>query len=207
MSPLPLQNELLTRALVQSLGLKGGLTMSLDEILVPVSVVQDLTEGPHQIPQPCAAGGNQGAAGAGRFSFVAVQPGGGNILAVDKVVFHNETGATARCTVLRLAPSDIAAMTLNSRAGLVALNRNQIDAATNPRVASDVLTLDHNTSAIGSVIGFINANTGEQALYEFPFGAYLRGDDRFGAAAYGLVQNTVNTALRATFYCREFRAQ
>lgn len=124
--PTKLTNSDASRALEAEYGTKGRLVvLGLDEVVVPVAEPADHAgRSPWASRYPGAQQRSQAAAGAGRFSGVAITPGGNTILVVDKVALDNVTGANVGMNICFVTEATLqgGAVTLVGSAGLVQLN-------------------------------------------------------------------------------------
>jgi len=191
-------------ALAKAFGLKGRVTVQLDDIIIPTTEVGSLEETPFQQWTPCTGETQQPASGAGNYSFISVEPGNNKILGVFRIDVVN-LGAGAQSLHVRLmAPSNIAAVTTSATAQLLAGVGHYTASTTPPRTTSLVRRGLH-TAVAGNGVARITCLANTMASIEFPGGFFMDGNDPNGVAALTVWDLAANEALTACFYCKEFR--
>lgn len=108
-----IQNADASERLREQFDLKGRVSASLDELIVPVTDVGDFAgKSPYEADTRLYGGGaaRQAAAGAGRIGYVCITPGAGTLLVVERVFFTNS--AANQVYDIRLqAPTEVVGTT------------------------------------------------------------------------------------------------
>jgi len=199
--PKPLQQSVITAALVRALGLKGKFGLELDETAVVTVQGLDLEFTPYQrqfvacgeglIQQPVVA----------ENSYVGVQASTGVILAIDGL--HLSAGAGIEMSLQRLTAANLVTIGApGAISPMKSFDGNDPPAATGPRVTSTIFRNSF-AGAVGDRVALWAVSTADISI-PFPNPYILRGDDPAGLNALAVVGLTVNQAVRASFFCREF---
>jgi len=199
--PIPAQWPGIANSLQKWFGLKGGIRLSVDEIIVPTASVL-LEDSPWASSIPCAFQ-NTTAALAANHSFVSVQPSRGVILRVISVTVKNVTGAAQNIIVRIQDPADVALMTDVNAIALTNLLKPIDDAGAVNRVGSLLIRSNHTAPSGGRIADF-HVPDADTYTYVFRAPVYLDGDAKGGIGRCSVNTLALNAALGATFECREY---
>lgn len=200
--PSPINQELITRGLVDTLGLKGRFRLIVDETAVPTFQVGDLERSPFTTTKILGAGDLQAAVVAEN-SYVFASPSLGTILCIDAIEVTNL--GIGRFTINRLTAANLAtAGAPTSITFMRDFNALEPPQANGPRLNATVNTLTF-IGGLGDEIyeGRVLANTTQ--VIRFPNGYYLHGSDPAGINGLAVINAVVNIGITANFFCREFR--
>jgi len=196
-------------SLQRSLGLKGSVKPSIDEVLAGTLQLQDVERGPWAASRSVGIEAVQGGIVA-NLAQILIRPGRGTVLRVDKVEVTNENGAgiLMRLLVLLTAPVDYNTYALNIPTPLANLHETFVrDASTNAVVASS-LTRATNPSALGVFLGqYIIQPDSSREISFAPNGVFLDGDilsstEDPGALIFAHSQD--NRQIRTSVFGREY---
>jgi hypothetical protein len=191
----------LVQAAAQFLGLKGDLPMQVDEQLLSIISMGELTDSPYlRYAIPVA---EQGAVTAVALenSYVCIQPSAQVALQIKQILISN---AEAVVQFISIAISTAAQI---ATAGL-ASGPNVVDFA-NPIAGtlrgSIIRTGTHTDTGQGNQIIVVRVAAGETFQLTLPDpGIILYGNDEGGIPALSLINNIANEGLRAAFIGREW---
>ena len=189
MSPVTVQTIKQLRELKEKFGIFGGFRLQLDETVVPVAIVEDITRDIDSIDVPCFAGQDR-AAVAAEYSHVSLYnpPDSGLLVIVDEIwVSANPTN------FVQLRSGARAGTTVNpSFRDSRAWSRASI-----PQVPQTRLMHHTNALVLGDLrVGPLLATTGESSIFR-PDITLAENED------ISIVSITVNQALRVVFMFRE----
>jgi len=200
--PVDIQNAEASSSLVAGLGIKGGLRLKLDETIVGVEVIGDLTKGSPYASVKKIGGVRAQAAVALEISAISIEPGPGGILVIDQISVDNIQGADANFEIRVLTAAQIASITTVNSSLAFDFNSPFIAGA----IARDgaLLRSLSDAVAIGPVVLQMNVLTGERGVYDLPGGYALYGDDPIGPVALTVWNSAINLAAQASFIGRVY---
>ena len=204
-----LQDPGVTDALVRAHGIKGRYVVGAEEVLFPVSVVEDLQVSPFAANRrPCANRRASGAAGAGVFSLIGARPPRGLVLALRAIDIQNNTGEDAEYSI-RFAQGPVAAITELSSLLFADLNARDARVAAGPGPPSVGSLGLSATAASGSpagtrLISHHNVPAGGMLRVDFPGGFFLNGDAPAGPGTFWLTILTANATCSANLWAEEY---
>jgi len=196
-------------SLQRSLGLKGSVKPSIDEVLAGTLMLQDVESGPWAASRSVGIEAVQGGV-AGSLAQILIRPGRGTVLRVDHVEVTNENGGGVlmRLLVGLTAPVDYNTFALGAIRPLANLHETFVrDAAVNSIVASN-LTTATNPAFLGSFIGqYIIQPDDSRDISFAPNGIFLDGDvlnaqGDPGALVFAASQE--NRQIRTSVFGREY---
>lgn len=199
--PSPINEGQVTRGLASLFALKGRFRLQMDETEVAVVITSQFDRSPFQLTKPCGAGIVTAAVVAER-SYVSVSPSAGVILCIDKIILGTLSVVQR---VQRLTAANF--VTLGAPTAIFDLrdfNAIEPPQANGPRTSSVIESYTH-ANTLGDTIGEYRTAASEFQTIDFPDGYFLYGDDPAGIDGLAVVTDSTNSALRATFFCREFR--
>jgi len=199
--PSPINQGLITRGLVELLGLKGKFGPQADETIVATIVVDEFRRSPFQATKPCGLGDAVGAV-ALENGYVGVLPNSGVILCIDRIIVSQ--GATQPVTIRRLTAANLVTIGAPFASQFLRdFNNIEPPQANGPRTSS-LLETNSFAGAVGDEVATSTALANNQVFFEFPDGYFLHGDDPAGINMLAVV-GIVNLGITASFSCREFR--
>ena len=199
--PSPINEGLVTRGLASLFALKGRFRLQLDETEVPVILTSQFDRSPFQLTKPCGGGLNRAAVAAER-AYVFVSPNAGVILCVDKIILGT---LSVVITIQRLTVANIATLGAPLDTNFLRdFNAIEPPQANGPRTSS-VIQSNTNANVLGDTVAELRTEASVLQTIDFPDGYFLYGNDPAGIGALAVVADSTNSALRATFFCREFR--
>jgi len=204
---LPVQNAETAKALTGALGLKGQIKLDLDEVMVPVTVVEDLTRSnPYSSREPFSFI-RAAPAVALRNAAVTIEPGAGDdrIVVIKRINITPLSGVNGDYRVLILTPALIAAANTSFSGQAIDFNSPFLAGAI--KESSPLGRAIDNATVVGTLIDRVFVLTGTTAFIEFPLGLALYGDDSSGPIALAVFDGTVNQSLAVTFLGTLFRAK
>lgn len=204
--PKPIQGPDLSAALVKANDLQGKLTLLLDEVVVPVSIAQDLTgatKSPFRKPLPVGMSLAQGAGGAGVFSMAGIRPAAGTVIVVEQCEILNSSGGVFGAEVRFLTAAQFGAITVGFSGPIPAFNRLQPSGGGIPRGMATQFRAT-NAGAIGTIMTQYRLRQDETFSADFPGGIALYGDDPQGAPAVVVSAAGANSPVAVDFYATEY---
>lgn len=200
--PSPVQTDLVSKGLVNILGIKGRYGQFLDESVITTIQATDFDDSPFQIAKPAGASAVS-AAVAAQNAYVSVSPTVDVILQVVSVTLAS--GALGTVVLQRLTAANL--VTLG--APLAVFNLRDFNAvepppATGPRLASVLETRTH-IGVLGDEVARFVMQGNVPFTFTFPNGYFLIGNDQAGINALAAAHVNVNIALTASFTCRIWR--
>lgn len=196
--PKNINNAEAARALVEQFDLKGRVTLLMDEMVVPVVNIADLTAQPAGGVR-CGRQFSSGAGGATEFSYTGVQAAPGTKLVCHGFELPRSSSGLFRIHVLTAA--DVAAMTGSSLNNLFAFDRPGPDPAI---IASQVINGTDTTNTLGSARSISIIRQPTNGTYFAHLDYTLYGDNLVDEAAIMVINQTINQSLEAAVFCTEF---
>lgn len=190
--PIQIQNADSSERLRNAFGLKGHVSTSLDEIIVPTADVGDYDgKSPWEARRIGGDTLEVVAAGVGRYGYVVITPGAGTKLVVESITCVNLTGASVVMSLKLFRPADVqGTTTLTTPAGC--WNLPISPAAFIPQMAAFSRTIHHNVLGIGAVIQEMYSVNTQTHDFRIPRGIVLDGTDPLGPISVGVMCNTAN---------------
>jgi len=193
--PKNINNADAAQALVAAYALKGSVRLELDEMVVPVAIVDDLSPENRLVElRPCGAFITQPSV-AGEFGYIGVQTQAGFALECQFMDAFNSGAGDQAVTIVLLSSANIT--TIGISAGAM--------------VAKD---LPKDSNSVGSQFFFasdateVGVELGQYVLAgdsttRIPIGVTIYGVDNPNRVAVALRENDANVILRATAVCVE----
>jgi len=193
--PKTINNADAAQALVRAYALKGRVNLQLDEMVVPVSIVDNLAaEGTPIELRPCGANVNRTAVAA-EFAYVGVQTQDGLALSVGHFDVLNTGAGVGLVRIVLLSAANLT--TIGITAGAMVAKDLPKDSNS---VGSQFFTATDATS-IGVFLG-IYALT-PTSTTRIPIGVTIYGRDNPNRVAVALVNNSQNSAVQMVASCVE----
>lgn len=208
MSPKRAQGAGQARSLARAFDLSGAVSLSVDEVAVPVAIIEEIGETPWQDTRPGYGTFADGAAGAGRISSVGISAAEGHILAVRAIWLMDTSGAARNVRVTKNGRDsfDTANDPQNlEQTPILWTNTTQQNTTQQPRLASELIRGDHDALQ-GS--RFFQCELGAGQTLEIPIrgGIYLYGGGVQGGDIIQVQPTSANEEIRAAFDVVEFEA-
>lgn len=200
--PSPIQDPGESQALVNLFGIKGRLPLNLDNVVVPVALVADLTNTPYSAIGRGNAARRQGAAGAGTYAAIAIEPGPGLICRVDTLTIENVAAGVREFEVRALTPAQWAGVTSVANGQAIDLNSPYTAGALPERLAS-ICHSCHIAAVVGNIL--LRITMPQQTTQTFDLGLCLYGDDSVGPIRLGTWLLTANEECNVSYTISEFK--
>ena len=200
--PMPINWPGDSNAVRQLFGLKGRVTLGLDESVVPVVIIGDADQSPW--------GGSLNV-GRGAFidplpalnAYAVAQPGGGVVLRIDQINIGNDTGTVIDWHLNLLTPAQIATLTIATTFNFQNLQSPiQADGALD-RTAS-VLLEANVAGIIGTQIDAGTLPANDHDVIPLPNPVYLDSAAAGGVGGLAIIADVVNTGILVAFNGREY---
>jgi len=198
---LPIQNAESSKALAASLGLKGKIRLSVDEVEVPAVITDYLPNTPYSAIIPIGCSGAAGPV-AVNFSAISIEPGSGGILVIDRIEIANTSGSDGDFNIRVLTQVDVGVFTTVSSAQ--AFNFNSPLDGGGVRTNGALCRVISHTAILGATILRHSVLDNTTYAVELPGGYALYGDDPRGFVALVVWGTTLNEGIIVNFYGRVF---
>jgi len=201
---IPTQRAEIARALADLFVLKGKMPLGIDEVVVPVAMVADLTETPYlRYAAPVGRATTQ-AATAANFAYVMVRPGAARVLQIHAVLIRNPDVAAQTFSIKIGTAAFVAQLDTVASAGRLIDLANPIAntlVSSLLQTALDVAGTDTGSNSIISV----DIPAGSSLYVPLPDpGISLYGNDEGGTPALAVKCSTIALGVGASFYGREW---
>jgi len=202
--PKIIQNADISEQLAQLFGLKGRVSLNLDETVVPVTILGG-AEDPNPYRAQTIVGGHRGqlALGAGVYGGESIRAGAGCVLSVYKISLVNLSANPCQYMIGRMTSTQTATPTENATNNVQAFNRQFYPGGV-PRGQSLLRDLQHNAT-VGTRLMTRYLAAGSSDDIPWPFGLHLFGNDPNGLAEIVVWNETVNEPVHATWQALEYR--
>jgi len=192
--PKQINNADAARLLVSQFDLKGKVALALDEMIVPVIIIGDLSASAGG--RRCGRNFAQGAGGATLFGFSGVAAVEGVNLLVHQITIANLVTQESSYAIKRYSAADFATIVV-ARNNLFAF-----DSPDDSNVASNVWNGLHTASTLGDPIVRVNVLGFSTEVISLDF--TLFGENLTDVAGLGVVHETLNTGLHLSTIATEF---
>lgn len=191
--PKAINNADAAQALTAAYALKGKVSLLLDEMVVPVSIVDDLT--PDLVTRPCGIVINQPAVVA-EFGYLIAQTGVDLALEVTHIIIRNNISAVRQFFIRLFTAAEITTISVATATMLV----KDIPISGSNVVSTGGSGTDGSNRGQSIIDVLVVANT----TLIVPVGATIYGPNLNPArAGIGLQAAAVNQAMVASFVCEE----
>ena len=195
------------RGLQRAFGLKGGVKLVVDEVIAPVSILQDVEQGPWA-SSTGVTGFRSRAALAARFGGILFIPGRGVTTKIEQLEIENLEATRWTANIEFITPAEIALLTAGAPNSMI--NAQDVFGPTGGtvevRITGSRLNAMTHTATLGEPIfsGEIPANGSR--VFKFPQGIFINGDVLEAGVPGGLIvwNTTLNTFLAVSFLAREY---
>lgn len=203
-----IQVPAVSRGLEKQFGIRGSLSLLLDEAVAPVQDAGDFAGSNPYIERGLGMDAQLvPAGGAGTFAGYLVRPGAGTVLVVEQYTLANDTGATRTVLVKLMRPVDIAAITITATSPIAQVNGRLRSTGFLPQLAAVASLVNHTTTTIGAEIMRHLLLAGLDHELEPKRGIVLDGTDPAGVPGLMFMINTSNLSLTlAGVHVTEYRA-
>lgn len=195
--PKAINNADAARQLVSQFDLKGRVTLNLDETVVPIVIVGDLTAAAGG--RRCGRNFDQGAGGAGQFSHSGVSAVPGVDLKVHGFMISNLGAAGRAYRINTFSAADFATI------GVATNNLFAFDSPSDELLASEVWNGLDVSSTLGNPISRVVLL--EDVSIFVPLDFTLFGSNLVNVAGIGVSMQNANEALTLSSICTEFVVQ
>lgn len=191
-------------------GLRGRLSLLLDEVVVPVRDTGDYAGSSPFVSRRITMDGQTSPGVVARFAGYLIQPGANTLLVINKLQAGNAgVAGVRRFNIQLLRPVDVAAVNVSATAALALLTAPRVLATGfYPQVAATASLIDHNVANPGAQIGQIllpsNAAGPVTLQLDLPHGIILDGGDPAGLGGVAIMATVANTAMDAGFVGAEY---
>lgn len=195
-------------ALQKALGLKGGVRMVADEVVAPVTILQDLAKGPFADPQAVGQTLFANAGGVGTNAGVLMQAPAGKTLQIEQIEVRNSLGGGLIVHVHLIAGITLATVTIGTPTPFRNLTTSFAFFPTGiggiPTVGSRMSDVFAG-SQLGAAIYQMQVDADSSRTLRFP-SLFVNGDFAEATGAPGVVVwcNTTNTSFTVSALGREF---
>jgi hypothetical protein len=202
--PKQINNADAARELVQQYDLKGRVQLLLDETVVPVVVVGDVTE-PIDEGVLCGLGGGA-ASVAAEFGFAGAAGVPGVDLTVKELTISNKSGANRSYEIRAYTTADLAAMGVS----LVPLRSFESRAPSPGAIAGPVQMGSsyffgtHTLNSLGTLL--LRAQILDQLTQRFPLDFLVASENLTQVAALGAIELATNSSCDVSVICRQLNA-
>jgi len=200
--PMRINWPSVSEALGQVFGIKGRVDVALDEALIPVAQVADLSGAPYN--RTIIPGGQQvtaGAGGAGRESGVMAQPGANVILVVRGVYILNQSGGRQDYIYGWMNAAHVAAVANPVVSNVISFNSKT--RGVGYHLASTLTAFDVAAPAMFP-IGRVSLADDAAHYRVIPGGFALYGSDA-GAGAFGIECTGANVGMITGWFVEEYK--
>lgn len=193
--PKAINNADAAQALTRAYSLKGKVSLALDEMVVPVTIVDNLAEEGSPIElRPCAGFASQ-AAVAAEFAYIGVQTQAPFKLSVSEFIMFNDSGNNLTVFLKTFTQANLTTIGISAGAMLA------LDLPEDSTTVGSQFWFGSHTAAVGSE--FARFRIGSQSTTRIPVGATIHGVDNPNRVAVGIQIATLNFTLQCTARCVE----
>lgn len=197
--PKQINNADAAQALTRAYALKGRVNLQLDEMIVPVAIVDNLgAEGTPIELRPCA-GFADGPQELLEFTYIGVQTQAPFELSVSEFIVFNETGTINSVILKSFSAANLTTI------GLSAGSMIALDLPKDSTVVGSTVWFGTDTTEVGSIIGRFRIPA--QESIHIPVGGTIHGVDNPARVAFGLQTTVLNRALQVVARCVERNAE
>lgn len=200
MSVLPFNRAQLSQAIAQMFGLKGGYTPLVESDIRASVTIADLSDSPYLKYGIPVAAWRAVAATAAEFSYSWCRPGPNVALQIKAITVSNVNAGAQDVELMMLTAANVTTVGEGGRTQMAELAGGNAGRSRSSWVSSGVHTAQVGTGFDNKVIP-----ASQSIVFEIPDpGIILYGDDPDGTPALAVCGRTVNEAVRAAFYGREW---
>lgn len=189
-------------ALSQLMDVKGRTEMMLDETVVPVTSIAQLTDTPYVRFGILCGEEQPSVAVAAKNSWVLARPGANKVLQIESLILENPAAAAQKFSIRILTAADVATLdTIGSPAQMLDLT----SPIARTRLSSFVVDASDAVSTAGNSFAKVALPTLATLQIFFPSpGVCLFGNDEGGIPALGVSGATQNQEINVTVLGREW---
>lgn len=191
----------LAQALSQLFNNKGRTQLVLDETVVPIVSLGDVTQLPYLRYGIPVGRGSFTAAAVALAAFNVARPGPTKVLQIRKIIIQNASGVLGSYEIRILTAADLALITLGGVVQFLDLSNPISKTFT----SSTITSATNATAAIGARLAVVNCPNDDHRVIDFPDpGIALFGDDEGGRGGLSVANQNLNFSQSVCFYGREF---
>lgn len=199
----PIQDPQAAQALERQYGLRGAISLLLDEVVVPTSVVGDFAgSSPWETRRTGMDMQTSPAGGVGIYSGYLIQPGANTVLVVEDV--RSEYSSTDPHVWKLMRPVDVAAITVVATSAVAQTNGRVLSTGFLPQLAATASIVTHNSLVIGGEIYRTRGPNIQQLGVAIKRGIVLDGRDPAGLGGLLVLCQAANLQMRAGVHVTEY---